>query len=225
MFTELVTAALKIAKPDQDYRVVFINDWGAHLTDLLPTGAFDMGFPWFLPDCTKLENLSPANALRCTDYDATEPFFEAVVGFYTMKGSKFEGTTSHEQLAGARLCRPDGWFTFDLEAAGLVEPTISMTVAPTQVACWEALQEKEVDVVTFDALPAEADIQALGLSDIVIELPAVSTVARMHVLTPKTNPNGKAYIALLNAGLEKMRSNGQWFAIVSKHLSMAQANK
>lgn len=223
LFPELIKTAMRNGDPSLDYRIIFVNDWGSHLTDLLPTGAFDMGFPWYLPDCSKVENLEPANAMRCTDYDASDPFFEAVVSFYTLKGSPLETVSRPAQLLGARLCRPDGWFTFDLEADRLVEPMVSMLIAPTQVGCWEALLRGDVDIVTFDALPAEADIQSLGLRDRVVDLPGLSTLATLHVFTPKTNQNGRAYLDVLNAGLEKMRASGEWFEIVARHLSAHNA--
>lgn len=219
MITELVKRGTELGNPDQEYRVTFINDWGSHLTELLPMGAFDAGFPWFLPDCSKVENLSPVNAMRCTEFDASDPLFEALVGYYTLKGSQYEGVTSYEQLFNARVCRPEAWFTFDLEAERLVEPNITRLKPEKQVECWEALLAGEADIVTFDALPAEADIEMLNLQDKVTELSDISGVATMHVFTPKSNPNGKAYLATLNAGLEQMRTNGQWFAIVSKHLA------
>lgn len=218
MFTELVKLAMQRAAPDQPYRVTFVNDWGAHLTELLPSGAFDMGFPWYLPDCSKVDLLSPATQMRCTDYDASDPFFEAVVGYYTKAGSDLVNVTSHDQLKGKRLCRPDGWFTFDIEALGLVEPNVTLLVAPTQLDCWRALQADEVDVVTFDALPAEDDIVTLGIADNVKELTALATVQTIHVFTPKANPDGKAYLAILNKGLKSMRDDGTWFKIVSTRL-------
>ena len=219
MFTELATRALELGAPGLEYRVVFVNDWGSHLSDLLPIGAFDLGFPWYLPDCSKLENLSPPNAIRCTEFNASDPFFEAVVGFYTLNDGQYASATGYDQIEGATLCRPDGWFTFDLEAEQLVEPRISMLVAPTQVACWEALQAGEADIVTFDALPAEADLVALGLEDQVTDLPELATVARLHVLAHKSNANGQAYLDILNMGLAEMQQNGEWFAIVSKGLA------
>lgn len=218
MFTELVKLAMQRGAPDQPYRISFVNDWGAHLTELLPSGAFDLGFPWYLPDCSKVDLLSPATQMRCTDYDASDPFFEAVVGYYTKAGSDLVNVTSHDQLKGKRLCRPDGWFTFDLEALGLVEPNVSMLVAPTQLDCWRALEADEVDVVTFDALPAEDDIVTLGIGDNVKELTALATVQTIHVFTPKANPDGKAYLAMLNAGLKSLRDDGTWFKVVSTRL-------
>lgn len=225
MFTELVKTALNTADPDQDYSVTFVNDWGSHLTTLLPMGAFDMGFPWFRPDCSRIENLRPANAMRCSDFNHSEPFFEAVVSYYALKGGPFEATDAYPQLLGTRLCRPRGWFTFDLEAERLVEPNVEMLVPPTQVDCWRALLDGEVDVVTFDALPAEADIQELGISDRVVELAPLSTLATIHVFTPKSNPNGEAYLAKLNEGLAELRTSGKWFEIVSRHLTAHEEKK
>ena len=218
MFTELVKLSMQRAAPDQAYKVSFVNDWGAHLTELLPSGAFDMGFPWYLPDCSKVELLSPATQMRCTDYDASDPFFEAVVGYYTKAGSDLVNVTTHDQLKGKRLCRPDGWFTFDIEALGLVEPNVTMLVAPTQLDCWRALEANEVDVVTFDALPAEDDIVTLGIADNVKELSALATVQTIHVFTPKANPDGKAYLDILNKGLKSLRDDGTWFKVVSTRL-------
>ena len=100
-----------------------------------------------------------------------------------------------------------------------------MLIAPTQVGCWEALLNGEVDVVTFDALPAESDILGLGLQNQVVALPGLSTVATLHVFTPKTNPNGRAYLAVLNAGLDEMRASGEWLEIVARHLSAHNARK
>ncbi len=219
MFSALVKRAIELASPDTEARITFVNDWGSHLTDLLPSGAFDMGFPWFLPDCTRLDRLSPSNAMRCTQYDATDPFFEAVVGFYTKAGSPYAGATQHSDLFGARLCRPDGWFTFDLEAEALVEPNISMSVPASQMACWEEMMNGDVDVVTFEVLPAEADLEALGVGDEIVDIPALSTLATLHVFVPKSNPQGQHYIDILNAGLKDMRLSGEWFEIVSRHLA------
>ncbi len=219
LFAELVTTALADGDPDLDYKIFFINDWDSHLSALLPSGAFDMGFPWHLPDCSKLEGLSPENARRCTDFDASEPFFEAVVAFYTAPGGAYASAASVDALRGARICRPEGWFTFDLEAAGLIPPAVELMIGRIPTTCWQALKDGQVDVVTYDALTADRDIVALGLGEQVTMIPGLSSVATMHVLTPKSNPNGKAYLDILNRGLAQMRANGQWFAIVSKHLS------
>ena len=37
----------------RDYATAFVNDWGSHLDTLLPTGAFDVGLGWYMPNCEK----------------------------------------------------------------------------------------------------------------------------------------------------------------------------
>jgi ABC-type amino acid transport substrate-binding protein len=218
MITEIIKVAMARGDAEQEFKVSFINDWGAHLTELLPSGAYDAGFPWFLPDCSKTELFSEATKSRCTDFDASDPLFEIAVGFYAKAGSPLINAASYDDLKGKRLCRPDGWFTFDLEAAGLVEPAVTMLVAPTQIECWRALQADEVDVVTFDALPAEADIASAKISDSVQEIKALAGIVTSHVFIPKNNPNSKAYMEILNKGLADMRADGTWFSIVSTRM-------
>lgn len=224
MITQMITRSMELGNPDQEFRVVFVNDWGSHLTELLPSGAFDMGFPWFLPDCTKVDLLSEPNARRCTFFDASEPFYEAAVGWYTLNGSPFAAMTEYDQLFGATLCRPDGWFSFDLEGEGLTPPNVEMVFARSEEACWEMLQAGEVDVITYDALPAEEDYTELGIADQVTDIPALASSVTLHVFTPKDNPNGKAYLETVNAGLEQLRLSGEWFEIVRSQIQETVEN-
>ncbi len=224
LFTEMVQRSMELGNPDQEFEVIFVNDWGSHLTTLLPIGAFDMGFPWFLPDCSKVDILSEANALRCTQFDASEPFYDALVGYYTLAGSPYEGVTEYEQLYGARLCRPDGWFSFDLEGEGLVAPNIELIFAPTEERCWELLQLSAVDIVTYDALPAEEDYSEMGLEDRIVKIPALASKQTLHVFVPKNNPNGQAYLQTVNAGLEQLRLSGEWFEIVRRGIQTTIEN-
>lgn len=224
MITQMVRRSMELGNPDQEYRIVFVNDWGSHLTELLPSGVFDMGFPWFLPDCSKVDLLSEANAMRCTDFDASIPFYEAGVGYYTLAGSAYDGLTEYSQLYGARLCRPDGWFSFDLEGEGLTAPNIELIFGRSQQACWEMLRDGKVDVVTYDALPAEEDYTEMGMKEQVTDIPALASKVTLHVFVPKDNPNGQAYLQTLNSGLEQLRLSGEWFEIVRSQIQQTVEN-
>ncbi len=224
MMTQMVSRAMEIGNPDQAFRVVFVNDWGSHLTELLPSGAFDMGFPWFLPDCTKVDILSEPNAVRCTDFNASDPFYEAGVSYYALSTSPYAAATQYSDLFGATLCRPDGWFSFDLEGEGLVAPNIELVFGSSEEACWEQLRSGEVDVVTYDTLPAQDDSRDLGMTDMVTEMTALASSVTLHVFTPKTNPDGEAYLQTLNAGLEQLRLSGEWFEIVRSQIQTTAEN-
>ncbi|WP_019953814.1 LysM peptidoglycan-binding domain-containing protein [Yoonia vestfoldensis] len=223
LFTQLVLRAFELGNPDQEVNFFFVNDWNAQLDNLLPSGAVDMAFPWFRPDCDRVEILSPPNAYRCTAFNHSDPFYDALVGYYTLAGSPYERATAYTDLVGARLCRPDAWFTFDMEAEGLVEPAISLTQVG-QLDCWRLLDAGEVDVVTYDALPAEDDARSLDMMDRVVSLDALTSTATLHVFVSKDNAEANAALPALNAGLEELRLTGEWFTIVREGIQATMEN-
>ena len=214
LITRMVNRSMELGNPDQEYQLMFINDWGAHLETLLPSGAVDMVFPWFKPDCDKVENLSPASAYRCTDFNQSEPFYEALVGYYTLKGSPYENVQTYPELFGARLCRPEAWFTFDLEGEQLMPPNVELKTTVAQDGCWQLLLDGEVDVITLDALPAEEDYRELGLDGQIAKLEPLTSSVTMHVFVSKDNQFANDALPIINAGLEELRLSGEWFTIV-----------
>ncbi|MEJ8560839.1 LysM peptidoglycan-binding domain-containing protein [Yoonia sp. GPGPB17] len=214
LITQMVNRSMELGNADQAYDLIFINDWGSHLETLLPTGAVDMVFPWFKPDCDRVENLSPSSAYRCTDFNHSEPFYEALVGYYTLAGSQYENVTTYPELFGARLCRPEAWFTFDLEAQELMPPNVELKTTVPQNGCWQLLLDGEVDVITLDALPAEEDYRNLGLDGQIAKLEPLTSAVTMHVFVSKNNQFANDALPIINAGLEELRLSGEWFNIV-----------
>jgi len=214
LITEMVNRSMELGNPDQEYSLMFINDWGSHLDTLLPTGAVDMVFPWFKPDCDRVENLSPASAYRCTEFNHSEPFYEALVGYFTLTGSQYANVTTYEELKGATLCRPEAWFTFDLEAQELMPPNVELKTTVPQNGCWELLLDGEVDVVTLDILPAEEDYRNLGLDGQIAKIDPLTSAVTMHVFVSKNNQFANDALPIINAGLEELRLSGEWFTIV-----------
>ncbi|MBY8974590.1 transporter substrate-binding domain-containing protein [Rhodobacteraceae bacterium NNCM2] len=219
LITELVKNAMRNADENRPYRITFINDWGPHLSVLLPEGAFDLGFPWFKPDCTKMNRLSDDMRLRCTDYDFSDPFFEVTIGYYVKAGSSLASATSYDDLKGKVICRPRGYFTFDLEQEGLKDPEVIMLTLPDPESCFRALKDGVADVVSLNVWLAKKEIKKLGTEAETVELTDLSTVQTLHVLSPKTNPDGPAYLSLINSGLRGMRESGQWFEIVARQMT------
>ncbi|MEL6837663.1 MAG: LysM peptidoglycan-binding domain-containing protein [Pseudomonadota bacterium] len=224
MITQMVERSMQLGNPDQDYDLIFINDWGSHLETLLPSGAIDMVFPWFRPNCDLVENLSPSSAYRCTDFNHSEPFYELVVDFYTLNGSQYAAATSHGDLFGARICRPEAWFTFDLEAERLVEPNITYVTPVSQQDCVQLLANGEVDVMTYDALPAEEDIREAGFEDRITVLEPLRGTVTSHIFVSKNNPIANEALPIINAGLEELRLSGEWFNIVRNSIQETVEN-
>lgn len=224
MITRMVDRSMQLGNPDQEYDIIFINDWGSHLETLLPTGAIDMAFPWFKPDCTRVENLSPSSAYRCTEFNHSEPFYEILVDFYALKDSEYADAQTASDLFGARLCRPEAWFTFDLEAAELVEPNITYVTTVSQQGCIELLKNGEVDVMTYDALPAEEDVREAGMADQVTVLEPLRGAVTSHIFVHKDNAFANEALPIINAGLEELRLSGEWFSIVRESIQETVEN-
>lgn len=224
MITRMVARALELGNPDQAYDLVFVNDWGAHLETLLPIGAFDMAFPWFKPNCDLIDNLSESSASRCTDFNHSDPFYETLVDFFTLDDSAYAAAETHEDLFGARICRPAARFTFDLEAERLVAPNIIYVTPASMRDCVRLLVSGGVDVITHDTLSAEEVIREAGFEDQVTKIAPLSSAVSVHVFVAKDNPIANEALPIINEGLEQLRLSGEWFSIVRESIQETVEN-
>ncbi|MDD9979222.1 MAG: transporter substrate-binding domain-containing protein [Boseongicola sp.] len=219
MLVRLATTALNRGGNSREFNVSFVDDWGSHLSTLLPLGAFDVSIAWYLPDCTKIDLLSEAMRKRCTELDGSLPIYETVVGFFSMEGNSYQEVRSYADYAGARICRPEGWFTFDLEEQGLIEPVVTMVVPKTVNECFEMMEAGEVDVVPLEIESVAGALKELDMTSKVAQNPYLTNLLQLSFVTHKTNPRGRVYLALLNRGLTEMRESGEWYAIISDSLA------
>jgi polar amino acid transport system substrate-binding protein len=155
---------------------------------------------------------------RCAEFDFSDPLYEVATGYYVWADDPLAAATRYDQLAGLRLCRPANYFTFDLEQEGLVAPDVALVIAPEVSDCFIWLERGKVDVVTLSKPLAESGIMRLGLYSKVAEIAALASVQTLHAVAPKTNPHGRAYLDLVNAGLADLQASGRWFEVVSRHL-------
>ncbi len=217
MITELVRLAIARAAPEREVNVTFVNDWSAHL-GLLDQGVYDLGFPWYRPDCSKADRLSASMRQRCAGFEFSDPLFEVAIGYYVRAGDPLAGSTAYDQLFGRKLCRPAGYFTFDLDQEGLSEPNLTRIIPPEAADCFTWLMRGEVDVVTLNKSLAEAGIAGLGLDGRVAEVGALASAQTLHVVAPTGDAESRAYLELVNAGLADLQASGRWFEVVSRHL-------
>ncbi len=225
VFTQLVETAAFRSDPERKVEVQFINDWDSHLDLLLPVLAFNGSFPWSKPDCDQPAALSEHDRNRCENYNFSDPFYEVVDGFFARNGSGYDIALKYEELFGTRICRPEGYSTAHLDAAGLSEPVVKM-YRPAQVReCFDALMAGSVDVISLDSMVAADTIATLGLTEEVVENQNLGAVKELYVLVHKNHPRGKETLDLLNAGLREMVSSGEWYDIVSTDLQRQMAAK
>ena len=216
----LASTALNRAGNNREFSASFVNDWSSHLDTLLPLGAFDVSLAWYIPDCSNRSyEWSPETTKRCTQFDSTVSVYDTVIGFYTLPDSDYATARSFEDFKGARLCRMEGWFTHDLEENGVFEPNVTMIQPVTATDCMDAVLTGVADVASFEVQLAADAMSDLGLShNDIVENPFVNTVAGLRFVTHRTNPYGRQYVAMLNAGLNEMRESGEWYAIISDTL-------
>ncbi|PPB80566.1 ABC-type amino acid transport substrate-binding protein [Albidovulum inexpectatum] len=225
MLVRLSTTAVKRGGNDRDYIMSYVDDWGAHLTTLLEIGGFDIAIGWTPPpDCSKRDLLDEAALYRCDNLVFSLPIYESVTSYWSRKDSEYAGVRTWSDYAGARICRPEGWSTFDLTVEGLVEPVVSWVYLPTPKDCIRAAVDGKVDMVSLDlesALGAIAEIP--GSEEVLEPNPNLSKVEPLNWVAHKKNPRAEEIIELLNAGLNEMRETGEWYAIIQD--SLAEYNK
>lgn len=219
MMTQLVEMAVFRADPGIPYNLTFINDWQAHLDALLPSGAYDLSFPWIRPNCEAPETLSPGDQTRCNDFVFSGPFYEIVDGFFAMRDSGLGGATKYSDFEGKRICRPEGFTTGVLDAAGLTAATITLTRPVEATDCFRALAAGEVDLVSIDAEVGDSALAELGLTAKVEQNPHLMTLLSLHVIAHKSNQRAVDMIGQLDAGLIEMYESGEWYEIVSTALA------
>lgn len=219
MMTQLVEMAVFRADPGISYNLTFINDWQAHLDALLPSGAYDLSFPWVRPNCEAPETLSPGDQTRCNDFVFSGPFYEIVDGFFAMRTSGLGAATKYTEFEGKRVCRPEGFTTGVLDAVGLTAATITLTRPVEATDCFRALAAGEVDLVSIDAEVGDSALAELGLTAQVEQNPHLMTLLSLHAIAHKSNQRAVDMIGQLDAGLIEMYESGEWYDIVSTALA------
>ena len=221
MLTEIVNVALDTAEGNPEYRIDFINDWGAHLTPLISDHRYDFSLAWFQPNCDIVERLGDGSKFRCNNLMWSETLFEQILGYYTVVGTAVPET--HANLMGKTICRPAGYSMFMLEEHELVEPNVTIVRADTPQACFTGLADGTYDVVALATEASDGVIASEGLSEVVTYNEPLSQVLTLHAVISNTNPNAEAYLKTLNDSLIEMKTSGAWFEIVRRHLSEARA--
>jgi ABC-type amino acid transport substrate-binding protein len=221
MFTQLVEMAVFRADPAINYNLTFINDWQAHLDALLPSGAYDLSFPWIKPDCDAPVMLSASDQSRCDNFEFSAPFYEIVDAYFVQASSDLVSATSYSAFEGKRICRPEGYTVGVLDAAGLMGDKVDL-VRPVNVTdCFEALAAGKVDLVSIDAEVGDSAIAELGMTGDFLQNPHLTALQSLHVIAAKSNPKAVAMLKMLDQGVIEMYESGEWYEIVSSALSKA----
>ena len=218
IITTLVKRAMLRGEPEQHFTVVFVNDWAAHLEVLLPSMTFDASFPWVRPNCETRQDLTPLEFNSCQQYIYSEPLYEIVDGFFSRSGSGYDTITHYVEFEGISLCRPEGYSTSHLTELGLMPPAINLVQPASANQCFDLLMSGDVEAVSLDTRTGARILEERGLTDLVSENPALSTVLPLKVAVHSENPVAEELIETLNRGLREIVASGEWHAMISEAL-------
>ncbi len=214
LMSQLVATAMARAVPERRFEIVFVNDWSAHLEELLPRQAFDASFPWTQPDCQTVSSNEECEAFLYSD-----PFYEIVEGFFSRNGSGLESVIDASAFEGTTICRPEGYPTGHLSELGLVAPKVSLVRPVDAYACFDMLMAGRADLVSLDTRAADHVLGDLGLTFDVAENRHLFSIQPLRVALHKDNPGSQQLVGDLNRGLAIMLESGEWTSIVTEALA------
>ena len=206
MLTDIVKALFDNLS-EVSYSIDYIENSSIHPT-LLKNNKYDISLGWYRPNCSKKE----------CQLIYSKPLFQAITALYRRKGSN-EEIQSPKDIYGKKICRPKGWFTFDLEEQGLIDgKTMTLISKKTPTQCFSSLKDGKVDFVSLTSFVGDATLQKMGLSRYIESVKSISTIVDLTVVAHKNGKNARAYINKFNQGLEKLDKSGKLEAIQSKYL-------
>jgi len=207
--------------------VYWVNDWTSHLNMLLlQRNAFDAGFPWYKPDCNQPETLDDNGKFRCNSFYFSDPLYKVVVPFYTRSDNALDPRTA-DDMRGQTVCRPKGYFTFDLAQKGLIDPNgdagkdlITLVKADTPTDCFRQLMDGRVNFVTINAATAASPIRDLGISAQIVERDGLSSLETLHIVVPKELPQAEVLLFEINKRLRALKDSGEYNEIARRYLEI-----
>ena len=224
MITDIVRTALETqqeAASGPAFKINWVNDWSAHLKPLLSNQSFDMGFPWFRPNCERYSDLDEPARYRCDTFHFSEPVFEILVLFFTQSDANFQ-FASDDQVVGKRLCRPAGYFTFDLDKDGrnwVKDEKVSLLRPQSVDECFQMLDRGEIDAVALNEFTGREAVRKLNMTSKVRTIEKPVSVLNLHVIVPKSHPRAQALLGNVNSALKRIRESGKYGEIVERHLA------
>jgi|GEM_PF-236703 len=216
LLTELVNASFENSPSPVTFSLTWEDEWSLHLSPLIQNRVFDVGFPWFQPNCA--ENKED---FRCSTFHFSEPLFEMLIPLYVNVDNPID-FKSDADIEGKTLCRPAGYFTHDLDRGDrrwLTDNKINFVQAETIDDCFNKLVTQEVDAVTINEFTGRLKIQVLNLQDKVVAAERPLSIEGLHVLISKSHPRGTTFLYRFNAGLTELKKSKRYSEIIDRHLS------
>lgn len=215
MVTEIISRAMLRAPRPVDYEVVF-DDAAVDPVAALAAGEFDLGFPVARPDCARATDLSDIQRRLCDGFVFSDVVATVETRFYVAAGNALASATNDAALGGKRLCRAAGRFSGtgpEVSGSDVVRERRTRD-------CFVQLSAGNVDVVSASGSALDALESQLGSGAAAVEATGLRRSHTIHVVAPRENARGKAFLVTLNQGLAEIRRSGEWATVVGNHLAL-----
>jgi formylglycine-generating enzyme required for sulfatase activity len=187
---------------------------------LLQENAFDIGIPWFKPDCHH-QTQQPKHQ-QCQGLRFSKPIINTRIVFWKHVQDPFI-FHDNDDMAGKKICRSAAWGSDDLDRADrlwLTEQHV-VVVQPQQIAdCFQLLLKNDVDFVADHELSSRLAIATLGFADRVTTVPELTTTRPIYALVPARRPNADDILQIVNQGLQSIQKSGVADAITQYHTTL-----
>ncbi len=201
MLAEVVTRAFEMM--DEKPIVEFLGwDPAYRLTE---RGKFHGTFPWY------------HNDERARSFYYSEPLFDVLILAFTMKDAGITYTGAEEDLVGLRLCRPDGYFTHDLDQL-IADNVITLSQPERVVECFQMLRDGQIDLVTINEFTGMAEITRQGWTDEISAHEQAMAVQSLHMIFPKATRTGRTLTYRFNEALAALDESGELNEIIQRHI-------
>ncbi len=216
MITELVNAAMEATPDPVSYSITWEDDWSKHLFPMLDSKEFDMGFPWYKPNCEENRDHE-----RCKNFHFSDPVMELPNLLFVKNGSDFT-FAQEDDVVGRTLCRPAGYFTFDMDRGDrlwLTNDLVELVQPATPVDCFNLLMDDQVDAVALNDFTGRATLADMELADSVSPLDRPLSLQGLHIIISKRHWRGTTHLYRINAGLRALKDSNRYGQIISRHLA------
>jgi polar amino acid transport system substrate-binding protein len=217
LVTELVNAVMELTPSPVSYSITWEDDWSKHLFPKLDQKEFDMGFPWYKPDCAS----TPDNE-RCVNFHFSDPLFIVPMMLFTRDDNQFT-FESDADIPGKRLCRPNGYNTADLdtpERRWISDDRITLVFGENPQDCFDMVLKGDVDAASVNLFLGANTIIEMGLRNKILPLERPVSEQGLHVVISKKHWRGTTHLYRINAGLKNLRKSGRYEEIVARHLEL-----
>lgn len=217
MLSALMTAALDARLGEGGHATYWQTGYMGLLDTVMGAHAVDVVFPVMQPNCAEAEQTA-----LCADYFYSEPLFEVLELLY-VDSARPIAFLEDRDLEGRTLCRPSGHQTHLL--APWLERQSLRLVQPELVSdCIFRLLSGDVDGLVLNEFTAREALAVMGIKTRIVPVETRPLdIASLHAVVRRDHPNAEALLGHVNQGLQMLRADGRYRAIVGRHLDQIWA--